>query len=210
VPIVGVVADARYGSLMGDVEPTIYLPGLRPPGSRQTLAVAAEQTRLPELALRVKAIISSLEPEAVVTWQTMTDVVDAHLARRRLGMLVMLVFAVTASVLAAAGSYALAALGAAQRRHELAMRLVLGGDRRDLVWLLVRRLGGSTIVGSLAGLGAAVAAGRLVTSRIPFVQDADPVVVALSIGGVGLAIGLATLVPVLRATTVDVPAMLRQ
>jgi putative ABC transport system permease protein len=210
VPIVGVVADARYGSLMGDVEPTIYLPGLRPPGSRQTLAVAAEQTRLPELALRVKAIISSLEPEAVVTWQTMTDVVDAHLARRRLGMLVMLVFAVTASVLAAAGSYALAALGAAQRRHELAMRLVLGGDRRDLAWLLVRRLGGSTIVGSLAGLGAAVAAGRLVTSRIPFVQDADPVVVALSIGGVGLAIGLATLVPVLRATTVDVPAMLRQ
>ncbi len=207
--IVGVVADMRNVSLTRQAEPAIYFTyrqfpfrGLhlvvRGPGSPATLVGA------------VHAAVGRLDPNLPLsTGRTLDAVLGDATDRPRALMLLMGVFAAFALLLAALGIYSVLSYSVSQRRQEISVRMALGAEARDVVWLIVGQGLRLALAGGLLGAAGALAVGRTMAALIEGVSPADAV--ALSAGlGVALVMALAACVlPAIRAASVDPVAGLR-
>ena len=91
-----------------------------------------------------------------VTVRPLGDIVQNAQASWRLGATMFVAFAVLALVVAAVGLYGVIGYSVAQRMHELGVRVALGAQQRDILWLVV----GQSVRFALAGtaLGLIVAA----------------------------------------------------
>jgi ABC-type antimicrobial peptide transport system permease subunit len=115
-----------------------------------------------------------------------------------------------ALVLACAGIYSIVSYGAAERMHELGVRVALGATRRDLVRLV---MGGGlrlAAAGSLAGIVAALAGARLLASLLFDVSPFDPRVYAVAVVCLAVAGTAAMLPAVMRASRIDAVIALRE
>ena len=119
------------------------------------------------------------------------------------------VFALVGVILAAVGIYGVVSYTVAQRTGELGIRVALGAQTRDVLWLVLGK--GSLLVLSGALLGAAGAYGvsKLLIALIPSLPTRDPLIVVITgLGLVAVAL-LACYIPALRATRVDPLVALR-
>src|SRR5262249_27394407 len=128
---------------------------------------------------------------------------------RRYPAFLMGLFAVVALALAAVGIYGVISYSVSQRTHELAIRMALGAQKRDILRLVV----GQGLVVALAGIfiGAAAAFGltRLMSSLLFGVSATDPVTF-IGVSALLAAISLlACYIPARRATRVDPMVALR-
>jgi predicted permease len=98
--------------------------------------------------------------------------------------------------LAVVGIYGLAALRVRQRVREIGVRMALGATRSDLIRRLLQDGLRPIVIGTLAGVGLAALALRLVSSLLLGLQTYDPASVATSAGVLvvfaALAIGVAS------------------
>lgn len=124
-------------------------------------------------------------------------------------MLVLVIFAVTALLLAAAGIYGVMSYTVARRTHELGIRAALGASRREIAGLVPREGMGLAAIGMAGGLVASLALTRFLSGLLYGVPAADPATlaaVALLLGGIAL---LACYIPARRATASDPVIALR-
>ena len=124
-------------------------------------------------------------------------------------MMLMAVFAALALVLAALGIYSVLSYSVNQRRQELSVRMALGAQPRDVLWLVVRQGLWLAMLGGVAGAAGAFAIGRALSSLLYGVSSADATAF-----GVALALALGTalaacLLPACRAAAMDPLAGLR-
>ncbi len=132
---------------------------------------------------------------------------------RGMKMLVTLlgVIGAIATVLAAAGMFALVAYAVAQRKRELGIRIAIGARSRHILWILLTQNARPTALGPLAGALLALILSRLVRSFI-YLQHGESVDVAGFIGGLAcftLVAALATLTPAIRALSINPSETLR-
>jgi ABC-type antimicrobial peptide transport system permease subunit len=114
-----------------------------------------------------------------------------------------------ALVVAAVGLYGVIAYGVTQRMHELAVRVALGAQRRDILRLVVKQALSFAGAGVATGAGMALLAAGWVEPLLFDESARDPLVflgVAALVGGVSL---VASMTPALRATRADPTAALR-
>ena len=114
-----------------------------------------------------------------------------------------------AVVLALVGVYGVMSYSVALRRHEIGVRLALGGQSRDIAALLVGEGMRLTLAGLVVGLGSAVMIGRVMTGLLFGVSATDPLTlaaVALFLLGVAF---VACCVPARRAARLDATVVLR-
>jgi putative ABC transport system permease protein len=93
--------------------------------------------------------------------------------------------------------------GVNQRRQEISVRMALGAQRRDVLWLVVRQGFALAAIGAAAGAVGALALGRTLSSLLFGVSAADAVSFA---GALAVALGtalLACLLPARRAAALD-------
>jgi len=131
------------------------------------------------------------------------------MARERMGVLVLTVFAVLALTLASVGLYGVVAHGVTERTHEIGVRMALGAQGRDVLRLVVFQGIIQALAGVTVGLVGALALSRLMGGLLYGTQPTDPatfaaVVVVLS--GVAIA---ASYIPARRAAKVDPMVALR-
>ena len=125
----------------------------------------------------------------------------ASVSRRRLSMLLLVLFAGIATVLAAVGIYGVMAYAVTQRSHEIGIRMALGAEPADVSRMVVND--GM----KLAGIGLVIGTAPLPTplcitwpSQLYGVKTKDPItVISVSVGLALIAIS-ACYFPARRAT----------
>ena len=129
--------------------------------------------------------------------------IDGGLWDRGAYLVVLGVFAIAATVLAAIGLYGVMTYSVAQRTREIGVRVAMGASARAIVALIVRGALPLVSGGLLIGLAVSVAFSRLLASLMWEVRPTDP----LTFAGVSLLLILVALLacaaPVRRAVSVD-------
>ncbi len=133
----------------------------------------------------------------------MEDVVASSIATQRLAMMLLSVFSMVALALSAIGIYGVISYLAAQRTHEIGVRMALGASSADVLRMVLGEGMRITLVGVGIGIVAALGLTRLIAKIIYGVGAADPItfgLVAVLLTGVAL---LACYIPARRAMRVD-------
>ena len=207
--IVGVVADVKAAGLDQDTPVQVYaaqaqMPSF-PSGTVSPMSVLARTAGDPaHLGPVIHAAILAVDrSQPVYAIQPMTDVVSRSIAQRRLSLVLLAFFAVSAMLLAAIGVYGVMSFVVAQRTGEIGIRMALGAQSSQVAWHVQRQ--GMTLVA--AGLAAGLAGGLLLTrylSTLLFhVNARDPLVFGASAALLVLVSVLACWIPARRASRVD-------
>jgi putative ABC transport system permease protein len=207
--VVGVVGSVRHYGLDARPRPEVYLPHAQD-SWRHMAVVARTDGDTAALAGAIEEQVRALDPaEPVFAVRTMDEVIAASVAGRRFGMALLAAFAGLALVLAAVGLYSVVAYSAAQRTHEIGVRMALGARAVDVVAMVLRQGMALALAGVAAGLAAALAASRLLEGMVFGVSATDPttfVAIAALLAAVAL---VASYVPARRAARVDPMTALR-
>src|SRR5256714_3665392 len=133
----------------------------------------------------------------------MDAIVAQALGQARLMMCLLGIFAGVALLLATIGIYGAVAYTVEQRTGEIGVRMALGAQTKDVLRLVVTQGMKPVVAGLIAGLAAALALGRLLTSQLYQVSAHNPVLLIATVAVLGAAALLACLFPARRATLVD-------
>jgi putative ABC transport system permease protein len=201
--IAGVVGDVKTNGLDEVTGPMIYWPNYQFSQLFNSLVVRSDADPMSLVAAVKSAVWSVDKNQTVSEIKSMDQVLADSLARRRLYMLLLGVFAAAALLLAAVGVYGVMAYSVSQRTHEIGIRLALGAERRDVLRLVLRQGMGVTMIGVALGLAAAFSLTRLMSSLLFGVSATDPLTfaaVAVLLFGIAL---VACYIPARRAMRVD-------
>jgi predicted permease len=204
--IIGVVGDAKYDNVKGEVKPTAYVPlsGLGAHFELRTITNPA--ALITAIRQGVRDLDSNLP---IFDIKTQSQQIDQLLFNERLVARLSSLFGVLAVVLACVGLYGLLSYEVTRRRREIGIRMALGARQRDVLLLVVGRGMLLTTVGVVLGLAGAFVMTRYLASLLFGVKPIDPLtfgVVTMLLITVAL---LACYVPARRATKVDPLVALR-
>ena len=209
--VVGVVGHVRNRTLEARSRVEHYWPEAQGPFTSSSMGLAIHTFGNPmSLATTVQKLVSAMDPDLpVYRVRTMSDVMGESVARRRLSLILLAVFAGLALLLASIGIYGVTSYAVNQRQQEIGLRMALGARRGDVLGLVIRQGMSLTLAGLGIGLLAALALTRLMGSLLFAVRPADP----LALGGAAVLLTavalLAIFIPARRATKVDPMVALR-
>jgi predicted permease len=208
--IVGVVRDAKYSSMKAPAPPVYYTPYAQATRQRSNYFYVRTATDPLQVAGAIRAAVAELDPNLPLTnLRTMQAQIDVNVANERLLSMLTGTFAALATLLAAIGLYGVLAFNVARRTREIGIRMALGATTPQVRRLVVREVAVMIGIGMAAGLGAALAASRLIESVLFETKPADPLVYTAAAGILGLIALAAAYVPARRATGVDPMIALR-
>jgi putative ABC transport system permease protein len=207
--IVGVVGDVRGDGLDAAVGPMLYWPYTQFGQIFNTIVVRSDDDP-GRLAGAVKSKIWSVDKDQTVSRvQTMDQVLSDSVARRRLYVGLLGVFACAALLLAATGIYGVVSYSVTQRTREIGIRVALGAERVDILELIITHAAKLALAGELIGFAVAFGLTRLMASLLFGTSPADP----LTFAGVAILLtavaAAACYIPARRAMRVDPMVALR-
>src|SRR5262249_61130553 len=94
-------------------------------------------------------------------------------------------------------------VGVARRMQEIGIRIALGADRNDVLWLVLRDALRLVLLGAALGIPAALAAARLIASQLFGISAADPVAIGLATLALLAVGGLACYLAAQRAARME-------
>jgi predicted permease len=207
--VVGVVRHVRNRTLEARSRVEVYAPQAQMPFNGMTLAVRTAGDPA-SLAPTIQREVSAIDPDLpVYRVRTMAEVMGESVQRRRLGLILLEVFAGLALALAAVGIYGVTSYGVAQRQVEIGVRMALGADRGQVLRMMIAGSMATIAVGLALGVLLSPLVTRMMRGMLFAVRPADPLAIA---GGAGVLVAmafLAVLIPARRATRVSPMKALR-
>jgi putative ABC transport system permease protein len=197
--IVGVIADARTESLADAGIPQMYLDIYQRPAKFLAFYLRG-QVDPAAISAQVRTQIQSVDPELpVYRAETLDEVLSSSLSVRRFSMEMVALFAGTALLLAGLGIYGTISFLVHEQSREIAIRLALGAQRRDILRMVLRQGLTLAAVGAGVGLVGALIVSHLMAGLLFGVSPTDPLTfigVTLVLTAVALA---ASYIPAMRA-----------
>jgi putative ABC transport system permease protein len=206
--IVGVIADARTESLADAGVPQVYFDIYQRPAKFLAFYLRGQvdpSAILAQVRTQVQAVDAELP---VFRAESLDDVLSSSLSVRRFSMEMVALFAVTALLLAGLGIYGTISYLVNEQSREIAIRLALGAQRRNILRMVLRQ--GLTLAGAgaVVGLVGALVVSRLIAGLLFGVSPYDLFTFA-SVTVVLTAVAIAaSYVPALRAMRLDPMAAL--
>ncbi|HEX5581012.1 MAG TPA: ABC transporter permease [Gemmatimonadaceae bacterium] len=201
--IVGVVGNVAQEGVTAAPYPQLYRALRQDP--RRGVFVTMRTTGDPTaVASAARQALRAVDPELPLTdLMTMQERVSADLARPRVSVALLGIFAGIALLLAAIGIYGVISYAVAQRTREIGIRMALGASTSDVRKLVVRQGMAPALAGIALGIVGALAATRVMSSLLYGVSATDPVTFA----GVPVLLAMIALaaayLPARRATRVE-------
>ena len=187
--VVGIVPDVKYGGLDAPAFAAIYTRWTDLPASVGHLVVRSSVDPA-SLAPALRKTLRDVDPSlAVNEIRTLREEYTSSIADRRARLIPAAGFALLAIAVALVGLGGLLARAVAERRHELAIRTVLGATPAGVVGIIVREGVLLAAAGMVVGLGAAAGVARSLQSLLYGVSPIDP----RTFAGVALFVSVAAL-----------------
>ena len=201
--IIGVVGDVKSTSLDTGPETELYLPFAEKPAPSVGLVLRSSGD--PQLlAANIGTAVRQIDANQPVTQvATMQEMIEEFFDRPRFNFMLFGSFAALALTLSIVGIYALVSHSVARRTHEIGIRMALGAQRRNVLFLFMRDGAFVAIAGIALGLMGAAATTRLLANMLFGIPPEDGVTfAAVSIALLVVCLA-ATYFPARRATKVD-------
>src|SRR5215469_14144108 len=218
--IVGVVGHVKQYGLdtdpPGSIQaqffyPFMQLPERLMPLVAKSVAVVLRTQGDPTAVMgQVRETAKEIDPrEVIYNVQTMDDVVATSYAARRLTMILLGVFATLALALACVGIYGVTSYLVGQRTTEIGIRMALGAQRSDIVYLVLGEGTKMALLGAAVGTVASLILTRLMAKQLFGVSAQDPLTYASVVAVLMLVAVVACYIPARRAVRVDPMTSLR-
>ncbi len=213
--IVGVVRDSRYSNPRGEVQPLIYMTFLQTSTGRGQMVLHARANgNTGQVVQRIREAVAAVDPTMpMFDVHTLAEEMGAALVEQRLVALLSTIFGGLALLLACVGLYGLLAFALVQRTSEMGIRMALGAQRGDVVWMVLREAWILVAIGIAVGVPMALAVGRIASNRIQgllFRMDAaDPATMLGAVLALVVVATIAAYLPARRASRIDPMIALR-
>ncbi len=212
ITIVGIARNSRFASVTGAIGPFFYAPLAQHYGVNALATLQVRTAGPPEsMALVIRRLIANLSPDLpVFDVHTMTQALLTlqGLLPFRLGAGLAAALGSLGLILAIVGVYGVVSFDAAQKTHEIGVRLALGAGPSTILAMVLRQGLWIVVIGVVAGVGAALAAGRVVGAFLA-ISPSDPLTYAAVSVVLAFITLLAVYIPARRAMRVDAMVALR-
>jgi predicted permease len=209
VQVIGVAGNSKYQNVREGVRPIVYLAFDQQQGEWAPLEIryrgSAGQVEH-EIRDLVKTAAPGFEVSSV---SSMALIRDTIIAQDRLLTFLSTLFGVLGTALALVGIYGLISYSVTRRTREIGIRLSIGAQRRDVLWLFLRE---STLLvtgGMLIGLPLALLLAHFLRSMLFEVTTSDSLAISVTLALIVLGGLLASFIPASRATRVNPVQALR-
>jgi ABC-type antimicrobial peptide transport system permease subunit len=162
------------------------------------------------IAPALRALVRDLDPDQpLARVAPLAELIDIQTAARRFNTWLLGAFGAAAVALTAIGLYSLLAYLVALRRHEMAVRLAIGGSPGQVLKLMVRHVSLVVGLGISLGLAGALTTARSMRGLLFGIEPWDPLSQAATVAALGLVAVAAAWIPTRRAMRVDPAIVLR-
>ncbi|MEO8125842.1 MAG: ABC transporter permease [Bryobacteraceae bacterium] len=210
IEIIGVVKDGKIVEYREKNHRLVYLP-YRQSKNLDRMTFYVQTTQDPNaMAVVLQKAVHQADPNLpVFQVKNMQAQVDESLFVERIIALLSAFFGLLATLLAAIGLYGVMAYAVARRTREIGIRMALGAERGNVLWLVMREVTLMGGIGIAIGLPIAYLLGRLVESQLFGLSAQDPGILVIATASLALVALLSGYLPAERATRVDPMVALR-
>lgn len=202
--VVGVVTDLPFFVGFRESYPHIFMPYTAAADAASALIVS---TSLPagELMNPVRQTIRAMDKDQpIMEAMTLRQMLDIYgYAGPRFSLALFGAFAGAALLLSLVGIYGVLSFITSQRTHEIGIRMALGANRGDVMWMVLRQAFLLALLGVAAGLPLAFAAGRFAKDELIQTSQHDPLALIAAICVLPLLAVAGTYLPARRAAAVN-------
>ncbi len=210
VQIVGLVQDAKYSEVKGQIPPIFFRPYAQDDGFGSAAVYVRTSLDPEEFLATLPRVVARLDPNLPLEeLRTMPQQVRQNVFLDRFITLLSAAFAALATLLAAIGLYGVLAYTVAQRTREIGLRMALGAEPSRVRGMVLKQVAIMTVVGGAIGLGGAVWLGKLAESLLFEMKGHDPLVLAGSAIVLSIVSLVAGFIPAHRASRVEPMRALR-
>jgi putative ABC transport system permease protein len=204
--VVGVVRDMKYSSPRDPAVPGFYLPCMqewtpKQAGSRGVSIALRGLT--PGLERAARREVDALGRQVVFRSTPLRDLVRLRMLNQRMMAVVSSGYGLVTLIVVGVGLYGSMMFLVAARRREIGIRVAVGAQVGDVLWLVVREVVLILGVGLGLGIGGAVGGTKVAASHLLGTQALGPLALAVTALVLGLIGAVAAFVPARQALAVE-------
>lgn len=210
IQIVGVVGDTKYENMREEIPYELYIPYRQADFVDGMVGYARNSGNPASFFEPVRQAVRSVDANVpMYDMRSLDQQMENSLVTERMLASLSTVFGALATLLAAVGLYGVMAFMVARRTREIGIRMALGARGGSVVWLVMREVLALSAAGLAAGLPAAWAVTRLVSTQLFGVKATDPLTLASAVAGIAAVAAVAGYLPARKATAIDPMRALR-
>jgi predicted permease len=202
IEVVGITRNARIFDMRDATTPVIFFSAFQYPSQSGGLIVRTKEA--PEaLTKTIGHEVDSLGHEYSPEMRTVAQVISQDLAEEHVTAMLSAFFAALALLLASIGLYGLMSYTVTRRTREIGIRVAVGAQRENVLWLVLRETLTLALVGIVVGIPSALASTRLIATMLFGLSASDvPTIIAVSLLLLLVAL-FAGYLPARRASAID-------
>ena len=207
--VVGIMNDLPNFIGFHEDYPQIFLPYTVTPFANSLIV----STALPadELINPVRQAVYSIDKDQpIVDTATLRQMLDMYgYAGPRFSLALFGTFAAAALLLSVVGVYGVLSFVTSQRTQEIGIRMALGANRSNVMWMVLRHACVLALIGVAVGLPLALAAGRFARGELIHTSQYDPLALLVAVILLPLLAIAGTWLPARRAAAIEPVRALR-
>jgi len=209
IEVVGVAKDAKYVGLDEKPTPAVFYPHAQHVGYLYNFVARYTGDRK-SASRAISKTIGQIDANLPLDdFSTMAQWVDDSVLNHRVVAQLCTFFGVLAVLLACIGLYGVMSCGVARRTNEFGVRLALGANRGQVIWLVLRETLMLVVMGLAIGLAVVPAVSHFIVSFLFGLKPYDLVSLGSAIFAMAVVALLTGYLPARRAAQVDPMVALR-